>query len=316
MPCWPPLPHPDRRPEIRSDNRSAALASLLLCVAWGTVACDASGGDSGGAEGRGEGRASRVVAPGVHVFEYDGYNTLFVVTDEGVVAFDPLSVQAAEALATEIAHVAPGALLLAVVYSHHHDDHAPGAAVLRTRLGPTAPIVAHRNAVPRIRARSDPDTPLPTVTFSERATLHFGGVPIELHFLGAGHSDNNLVAVLPTRRLAFAVDFVAADRVAFRDFPGTVFPDLFDTVERLGQLEFETIVFGHGPDGDRSTVQRQVAYYTALRQAVSAAVEAGLSEDEAAGTVELPGFRDFGQYDEWFELNVRGLYRWMVAERP
>ncbi len=254
------------------------------------------------------------VAEGVYQFEYDGYNTLFVVTPEGVVAFDPLSVQAADPYASEIARIAPGAPLLAVVYSHHHSDHAPGADVLRERLGPNAPIIAHANAAPRIRSQADPDVPAPTMTFGDRATLYFGGVPIELHYLGPSHSDNLIVARLPSKGVAFAVDFVAADRVAYEDFPGTVFPDLFTSIERLGVMEFEIVVFGHGPPGDMSTIDRQVAYYGALRAAVQEAVDAGWSEDEAAERIELPEFRDFGQYEEWFELNVRGLYRWMAGE--
>jgi glyoxylase-like metal-dependent hydrolase (beta-lactamase superfamily II) len=254
------------------------------------------------------------VAEGVYQFEYDGYNTLFVVTPEGVVAFDPLSVEATAEYAGEIARIAPGIPLLAVVYSHHHSDHAPGANVLRERLGPDAPIIAHSNATSRIRSLVDPDVPAPTMTFSDRATLHFGGVPIELHYLGPSHSDNLLVARLPSRGVAFAVDFVAADRAAFQDFPGTVFPDLFTSIERLGDMEFETIVFGHGPPGDMSTIDRQVAYYGALRAAVQEAVDAGWSEDEAAAQIQLPAFQDFGQYEEWFELNVRGLYRWMAGD--
>ena len=57
-----------------------------------------------------------------------------------------------------------------------------------------------------------------------------------------------------------------------------------------------------------------MAYYAALRAAVREAVDAGLSEDEAAAQVDLPEFHDFGQWDAWFELNVRGMYRWMAGE--
>lgn len=254
------------------------------------------------------------VAEGVYQFRFEEYNTLFVVTAEGVVAFDPLSVEAAGHYADEIARVAPEAPLLAVVYSHHHADHATGADVLRRRLGAEAEIIAHANAVPRIEALGAPDLPLPTITFRDRSTLFFGGEAIELHHLGANHSDNSVVARLPGKGVAFAVDFVAADRVAYEDFPGTIFPDLFSSLDRLGEMQFETIVFGHGPPGDMATIDRQIAYYAALRSAVADAVEAGLSEDEAVERIDLPEFRDFGQYDEWFRLNVRGLHRWMASD--
>jgi hypothetical protein len=62
-----------------------------------------------------------------------------------------------------------------------------------------------------------------------------------------------------------------------------------------------------------STIDRQVSYYAALRSAVEEAVAAGLSEDEAAASVELPDYSSFASYDEWFALNVRGMYRWVAS---
>ncbi len=74
------------------------------------------------------------------------------------------------------------------------------------------------------------------------------------------------------------------------------------------------MVFGHGPNGDKSSIERQAAYYAALREAVAEAVEAGLSEDEAAETVRLDDFAHFSAYDDWFPGNVRGMYRWLAGQ--
>lgn len=253
------------------------------------------------------------VADGVYRLRWQQHNALFVVTPAGVVAFDPISVEAADAYADEIERVAPGLPLLAVVYSHHHADHASGADVLRGRLGGDASIIAHVNAVDDIERLAAPDLPAPTVTFSDVLTLHHGGTELQLHYLGNSHSDNMLVAVLPTSRVAFAVDFVAHDRVGYQELPGYIFPDFFETVDRLADLDFTTIVFGHGPNGDKSSIERQAAYYAALRDAVAEAVESGLSEDEAAETVRLDEFAHFSAYDEWFTGNVRGMYRWLAS---
>ena len=47
------------------------------------------------------------VADGVYRFRFIGHNTMFVVTDDGVIAFDPISVEAAGVLADEIRAHAP-----------------------------------------------------------------------------------------------------------------------------------------------------------------------------------------------------------------
>ena len=80
-------------------------------------------------------------------------------------------------------------------------------------------------------------------------------------------------------------------------------------IQNLLDLEYDRIVFGHGPDGDRAAVERQLAYYQALAEAVSAAIADGLTEDQAAEQVRLEDYAGWGSYDEWFPLNVRGMYR-------
>ena len=192
-------------------------------------------------------------------------------------------------------------------------DHATGADVLRARLG-EAPVIAHENAVDDLIALGATDLPLPDVTFSDQMTLHHGDTEIRLHYLGNSHSDNMIVAVLPESGVAFAVDFIAQDRVGYQDLPGWMFPDIFDALDRASELQFNTIVFGHGPTGDMGTIDRQVSYYAALRSAVEEAVAACLSEDEAAASVELPEYSSFVSYDEWFALNVRGMYRWVASQ--
>jgi cyclase len=255
------------------------------------------------------------IADGVYQFRWQGHNAFFVVTDAGVVAVDPISLEAAAAYAAEIKRVAPGKPLRAVVYSHHHSDHATGAAVLRGAFGGTAPIIAHANAHARIVAQPDTALPPPDVTFADRLVLHDRERPLELRFLGRTHSDNMIVAYLPRQKIAFAVDFVSNDRVGYRDLPDSFFPDHFETLRRLQALDYQRIVFGHGPPGDKAAVDRQVRYYDDLRAAVSAAIARGASEDEAARTVQLPQYQQWGSYAEWFPLNVRGVYRGLSAAK-
>ena len=249
------------------------------------------------------------IADGVFQFRWQGHNAFFVVTDGGVVAVDPISLEAAATYAAEIKRVAPGKSLRAVVYSHHHSDHASGAGVLRRAFGGTAPIIAHANAHARLVSQPDTALPPPDLTFAEQLTLHDANRPVELRFLGRSHSDNMIVAFLPRQKIVFAVDFVSNDRVGYRDLPDYFFPDFFETLRRLQAIDYQRIAFGHGAPGDKAAVDRQVRYYDDLRAAVSAAIARGASEDEAARTVQLPQYQQWGSYTEWFPLNVRGVYR-------
>ena len=253
------------------------------------------------------------IANGVFQFRAETHNAFFVSTRAGVVAFDPISNDAAARYSDAIRRSAPGQPLAAIVYSHSDADHATGATVLQDEFGDHVPIIAHENAVPILVEGGDADLPPPDLTFSDDMTLRFGGRAIELHYLGPSHSDNMLVAYLPDERVAFAVDFVSNDRVGFRDLPGWHFADFYVALERLMEIPFETVVFGHGDAGNRATIERQLAYYSDLKRAVEEAVERGWSEAEAMERVQLDSYAGWDQYDEWFPLNVGAVYRWVTS---
>ena len=253
------------------------------------------------------------IADGVFRFRWRGHNGFLVVTPQGVIAIDPISVEAAEQFATEIRNVAPGKGMLAIGYSHDHADHATGAVALNSKFGGSALIIAHENAVPKIEAAGSADLPVPTLTFSDHMVMSPGRT-VEFHYLGKNHSDNSIVVYVPDVKVAFVVDFASNDRVGYRELPDYHFPDFFRSLSRLLELDFETVVFGHGPPGDRASVQRQIRYYDDLRAAVSQAVNDGLTEDQAAEQVKLPEYASWGQYDAWLPLNVRAIYRWMAAQ--
>ncbi len=62
-----------------------------------------------------------------------------------------------------------------VVYGHDHADHISGGAV----FADTAQFVSQQNAVPKIVARGDESTPIPTVIFDESLTLELGGKQVD-----------------------------------------------------------------------------------------------------------------------------------------
>ena len=45
------------------------------------------------------------------------------------------------------------------------------------------------------------------------------------------------------------------------------------------------------------------------------AIDAGWSEDEAAERIRLESYAEWGGYEQWMSLNVRGMYRWLASDR-
>lgn len=252
------------------------------------------------------------VGPDIYRFRWVGHHALVVVGPRGVVVVDPISREASLAMAGEIRRVAPGRPLAAVVYSHKDADHATGAPALMEALNP-APVIGQANGAAPLAARGDPDLPPPDIAFQDRMTTRLGGRTIELVATPPNHADDMLVALVPDAGIAFAVDFIANDRVGYRDLPGWDFDGQLASLALVLSLRFDRLVFGHGPDGDRASVQRQVAYWDDLRSLVAAAISQGLSEEEAAERVRAPQYAGWGQYEAWFPMNVRGMYRWLSS---
>ena len=76
------------------------------------------------------------IADGVYQFRWMFHNAMFVSTDDGVVVFDTLGVDAARQLAAEIQRTAPGSPLAGIVDSHSAADH--GAVTASVAVSPHA----------------------------------------------------------------------------------------------------------------------------------------------------------------------------------
>ena len=294
-------------------RRLSALVSALLAVAvlapLGTTAAQ---------DGTPAPPAAEVqqFADDIYAFVSGGYVSLFIVTDEGVIATDPNSQQGperAEAYAAAIASVTDQPVRY-VVYSHHHADHAIGGEV----FAETATFVSHRNAAPQLAALDDPRTPVPTISFDDYLRLELGGTAVELYYTGRNHSDNSVVLLHPARRLAFAVDFIPVQSLPFRDLPD-FYPE--EWVEE--NLDFDTLVIGHPPvSGTKADVGAAREYAEALMASVRAAQAAGLADNspemvEAVRADLEPEYGDWANFEEWLPLNVEGLLRiWASASTP
>lgn len=91
----------------------------------------------------------------LHRFQNNAHYGLYLVTPEGVIVADPINAGAADWLKGEIAARHNGAQVKQVLYSHHHWDHAAGAA---SYAG--APVLAHADAVKNLAAVPAADAPL------------------------------------------------------------------------------------------------------------------------------------------------------------
>jgi len=218
-----------------------------------------------------EQRAERGGPPGVALKEIrdglfwlsDGaYNTMFLISSQGVIAVDPLPTLGRRYL-DAIAKVTDRPVTH-VVYSHEHLDHI-GATDIFPR---SAAIVAQEETAAILLQRKDPRRPPPTTTFRERLLLQVGDQILDLEYKGVNHSAGNVFLYAPRQRVLMLVDVV---------YPGYMpYPSLGVTADVPGYIEahrqalaydFTEFIGGHVDRiGARADVERSLELVLDLKK--------------------------------------------------
>ncbi len=245
------------------------------------------------------------LADDVYLFRHQFHQSMFITTSGGVIVTDPISGDAAAWLKTEIAKLTDQPVRY-VVYSHHHGDHITGGSV----FADGAAFVSHAAARAYIADAADALTPVPTITFDNRMFIDLGGKHVELIHTGRNHSDNSLVVLLPKEKILFAVDFIPVETVAYRTMRSDYPDDWIESLKRVEQLDFDTLVPGHGKIGRKEHVRMFRGYLEDLRTAVMEQTKKGARLEQAKQSVRPPKYENWGRYAEWFPENVEGMYRY------
>lgn len=249
------------------------------------------------------------LADDVYVYRHQFHQAIFITTPQGVIVTDPISSEAATWLKAKIKTLTDRPVRY-VIYSHHHDDHITGGGVFADQ----ARFVSHAAAREKILQAADPNTPVPELTFTDRMSIDLGGKHVDLIYTGKNHSDNSLVVLLPQNKLLFAVDFIPVETVAYRTMRSDYPDDWIESLKQVEQLDFETLVPGHGRIGKKEHVRQFRGYLEDLRAAVEEQIRKGASMEEAKKTVQLPKYEQWQRYTDWFPENVEGMYRYLSQQ--
>jgi glyoxylase-like metal-dependent hydrolase (beta-lactamase superfamily II) len=129
-------------------------------------------------------------------------------------------------------------------------------------------------------------TPSPSsLTFGQSLTVWLGNREVRVLHLGRGHTAGDTVVYLPKERLVCAGDLFNG----YIGYMGDAYVDEWaDTLGRLAELDFETVVAGHGKPfrGKEAIPAVQACLRDLWRQAESFKVS-GLSAAEAASRIDL-----------------------------
>ncbi len=234
------------------------------------------------------------------------YYSMFVVTGEGVVAFESVSTPHAKGLMEAIRGVTDLPIKY-LLHSHNHWDHASGGQVFEDAGATT---MAHIEAYRWMEANTGQDMAVPMESWSgDRKDIVLGDTTIELHYLGMNHGLGMTVFVLPRQRVAYVADLVTPHRVMFSVVPDFNIREWERSLEAVLELEFDVAVFSHNhaPDpheGTKEDVTAQLQYIRDLRGGIYAEFKKGTDAMMIPSVIRLPKYAHWKMYDQWLEMNA------------
>jgi glyoxylase-like metal-dependent hydrolase (beta-lactamase superfamily II) len=151
----------------------------------------------------------------------------------------------------------------------------------------------------------------PSKTLGDRLTLALTSDILHVEYRGPAHCDGDLVLRLERQKVAFLGDLMFVGR-----FPWFGDCDLDGWIARLDEvleLDLAAVVPGHGPVATLRDVANFRGLLASFREAVTAAIKAGASEDAAVSDIQFPQYAEMPRYREWMPFNVRATYRYLKA---
>lgn len=125
----------------------------------------------------------------------------------------------------------------------------------------------------------------PTLTLTQRMTLHRGGREIQLLFIGRGHTGGDVVVYLPDEKIVATGDLLTNGISYMGD---GYLNEWADSLDVLKELDFEVVLPGHGEAfEDRSKIDHFQAYLRDLRTKIVGTYEAGVGAEEAAAQIDM-----------------------------
>ncbi|MDN5846807.1 MAG: MBL fold metallo-hydrolase [Candidatus Nitrosocosmicus sp.] len=206
------------------------------------------------------------IKPGVYVVSAGGYNSMFMVTQKGVVVVDaPPAI--GDKIFAAVSNVTDKPITH-LIYSHAHKDHIGAANIFEN-----VTIIAHNKTAEILIDRNDTNRPVPDMVFFNEMNLPIGDQEIQLLYPGPYHQRGNIFVYMPEHKVLMAGDYVVPGGVLWKHLGVTPdVPTLIKSIDQALALDFDVFVGGHGQPGTKQDVIVQQEYVNDLQENAKAAL--------------------------------------------
>lgn len=227
-----------------------------------------------------------------------GANCVGIIGNDAVVLVDPLIAPAHAVQVERALREKTPAPVRFVILTHHHTDHALGAAyfavqgavlvshrLCRERMAAEHQgLIEERRANPALRTLfADAASSLPEITFDEGIVLHLDESEIEIWHPAWAHTPGDAFVFLPDMGAAICGDLIFHEY--HYNFEDASPEGVRQGLRALRSLDAEVFIPGHGATGGSELLDRQTEYLDRTAEIVAAADAEGTSDEDTAGRI-------------------------------
>ena len=218
----------------------------------------------------------------LYEIEGDGGNVAVLVTNEGIILVDDKFEQDHDAILAQIKTVSQQPVKY-VINTHYHQDHSGGNA----KFLPTADIISTQNARTNIlghkqsNVTGSPVAPA-RIVFTDETAVFLGGKEVRAKYFGRGHTNGDAVVYFPALKTIHTGDLMAGTSPLIDYNGGGSLAEWATTLDAAMQLDFDTVIPGHGAVTNRAGLTTYRNNVEKLKGEVTSLIRSGKSQDDLA----------------------------------
>jgi glyoxylase-like metal-dependent hydrolase (beta-lactamase superfamily II) len=212
----------------------------------------------------------------------NGGNVAVMPTSEGVVVVDDKFAADAPDIIAKVKTVTEQPIKF-VLNTHQHGDHTGGNEALRAA---GAELIIHKQARANMVKAEQPG--IPRLAFSDEQQLVVGGKEVIAKYVGRGHTNGDAVVLFPGERVLHTGDLFVASGAPFCDTNnGGSIKEWEGTIQKALQLDFDTVIPGHGAIMKKADLVKWAQTLGTLRTRIKTACAGGA--DDAGKRMDWSG---------------------------
>jgi glyoxylase-like metal-dependent hydrolase (beta-lactamase superfamily II) len=217
----------------------------------------------------------------------DGGNVAVLVTNEGVLLIDDKFEQDHDQIVAKVKSVTSQPIKY-VINTHYHADHSGGnGKMVPMSVEIISTANSRKNILEHKQSNAPPNVVPARLTFTEETSVFIGGKEVRARYFGRGHTNGDAVIYFPADRTVHTGDLMAGTSPLIDYNGGGSVIEWTKTLDGvLTQLDFDTVIPGHGNVTNKAGLKTYRDNVEKLRNRVTGLIREGKTQGDIAKVMQ------------------------------